>query len=235
MFHEDFCQTGQIGIVAVLRHRQSQVVIIVATTHLVFNPYRGDWKMKQAIHLMAEINNQINKLDHHQSVPVIICGDMNSTPDSPLVNYFTDYEMEINNLQCSKVSGQRPPNTNNYYKKRHSNQGMSPLSAMPFYASGLDPKRSCYALPEDIQNQNYEFKISKMVDLSSAYEGYHRPTTIVSDGNEAVMECLDYIFFSQKNLQLVRRLELPDQYEFIPNQNNGSDHLSLTAEFIFTA
>lgn len=59
MYHHEHCKTGQIGVVAVLKHKPTGKRLIVATTHLAFNPYRGDWKLKQSIHLIAEITKQI--------------------------------------------------------------------------------------------------------------------------------------------------------------------------------
>merc|ERR550519_882932 len=148
MFDPKFCKTGQIGLVAVLRHQMTNEPIVIATTHLVFNPYRGDWKMKQALHLMAEVNNQVNNLKsspNRNRVPVIICGDLNSSPSSPLISYFKKSEILINRLECSKISGQKPPKFNNYYKKKHSNQGSSLLTASNFYKSGIDPSTSSYS------------------------------------------------------------------------------------------
>jgi protein angel len=261
MFNPEFCKTGQIGLVAVLRHKMTKEAIIIATTHLVFNPYRGDWKMKQALHLMAEVNNQINKLrtypNRNSRVPVIICGDLNSSPSSPLISYFKKSEILINRLECFSISGQKPPKFNNYYKKKHSIHGNALLTASNFYKSGLDPTTSSYSDPtgseflepeveesdytiidnyeDEDENDNYIFKISKgqNLDLYSAYSGNEGPTTVVADGDEAVMECLDYIFYSKNNLNLISRLELPVEYQYLPNSKNGSDHLSLSADFAF--
>ena len=58
MYHEERSKTGQIGLVLTLNHTETNEKFIVGVTHLAYNPYRGDWKMKQIIHLIAEINKQ---------------------------------------------------------------------------------------------------------------------------------------------------------------------------------
>ena len=80
MYHSEKCRTGQIGIVLPLRHKQTNRSILVAGTHLVFNPYRGDWKMKQLVHLLATINHEKNRLNEKCQIKdplVFLCGDLN--------------------------------------------------------------------------------------------------------------------------------------------------------------
>ena len=80
MYHSEKCRTGQIGMVLPLRHKQTNRSILVAGTHLVFNPYRGDWKMKQLVHLLATINHEKNRLSEKcqiQDPLVFLCGDLN--------------------------------------------------------------------------------------------------------------------------------------------------------------
>jgi hypothetical protein len=40
MWHPEKCPTGQIGLLVLLEHVKSGKMILVSTTHLVFNPYR---------------------------------------------------------------------------------------------------------------------------------------------------------------------------------------------------
>lgn len=75
-----------IGLIAVLRplyrNRRHDTKLVVATTHLLFNPKRGDVKFAQLRLLLAEIDKVAFKYYDEKSQkavyhPVILCGDMN--------------------------------------------------------------------------------------------------------------------------------------------------------------
>lgn len=59
--------------------------ICVANTHLLFNPRRGDVKLAQLAIVLAEIDNMVRlcKVKGH-ACEVILCGDFNSLPNTPL-------------------------------------------------------------------------------------------------------------------------------------------------------
>lgn len=104
-----------IGLIAILRPQvtqsQNDMKLIVATTHLLFNPRRGDIKLGQLRLLLAEVdklafrgfNPKSQKSLYH---PIILCGDMNSKPFSPLYNFLVQGRLRYDGILSGDVSGQ---------------------------------------------------------------------------------------------------------------------------------
>ncbi|XP_067428516.1 protein angel homolog 2 isoform X2 [Thunnus thynnus] len=100
-----------IGLVVLLRPNDAaarsdpSAFICVANTHLLYNPRRGDIKLAQLAILLAEIK-RLSRLPDGSSNPVVLCGDFNSTPLSPLYSFLTTGSLEYQGLQIGMVSGQ---------------------------------------------------------------------------------------------------------------------------------
>ncbi|XP_063295709.1 protein angel homolog 1 [Pelobates fuscus] len=79
--------------------------LCVANTHLLFNPRRGDIKLAQLALLLAEVDkiSQTSDGAHH---PILLCGDLNATPGSPLYRFMRNGILNYKNLPAWKVSGQ---------------------------------------------------------------------------------------------------------------------------------
>eukprot|EP01134_Creolimax_fragrantissima_P000472 CFRG0472T1 len=113
-----------VGIVAGLQEvRESGKFVCVATTHLLFNPKRGDVKLGQLAMLFAEIDliktklrsiqtkSQLQTCTHMytrkniSSIPVIVCGDFNFRPQTDLFNFILDGKLEIDTMKRAKQFG----------------------------------------------------------------------------------------------------------------------------------
>ncbi|XP_034384121.1 protein angel homolog 2 isoform X3 [Cyclopterus lumpus] len=95
-----------VALVLMLRLRSDpSAFICVANTHLLYNPRRGDIKLAQLAILLAEIGRLSRPPDGAPN-PVVLCGDFNSTPRSPLYRFLTTGCLEYRGLQSSMVSGQ---------------------------------------------------------------------------------------------------------------------------------
>ncbi|KAI3364589.1 hypothetical protein L3Q82_011371 [Scortum barcoo] len=79
--------------------------ICVANTHLLYNPRRGDIKLAQLAILLAEIS-RLSRLADGSTNPVVLCGDFNSTPQSPLYSFLTAGSLDYRGMQIGMVSGQ---------------------------------------------------------------------------------------------------------------------------------
>ncbi|XP_033630394.1 protein angel homolog 2-like [Asterias rubens] len=105
-----------VALIALLRPKawpEDGPKLCVATTHLLYNPRRGDIKLAQLGMLLAEIDSMAAITSppptHHQKpsyYPVILCGDFNSTPHYPLFNFIKYRELNYVGLPRTKVSGQ---------------------------------------------------------------------------------------------------------------------------------
>ncbi|XP_020649551.3 protein angel homolog 1 isoform X1 [Pogona vitticeps] len=79
--------------------------LCVANTHVLYNPRRGDIKLVQMALLLAEID-KIAKMTDGSYCPVILCGDLNSVPDSPLYKFIRNGQLYYHGMPAWKVSGQ---------------------------------------------------------------------------------------------------------------------------------
>ncbi|XP_077195027.1 protein angel homolog 2 isoform X1 [Paroedura picta] len=97
-----------VGLVVLLQprsHCKATAAICVANTHLLYNPRRGDIKLTQLAMLLAEITNVALKEDG-RFCPLVLCGDFNSVPYSPLYNFLREGKLNYEGLPIGKVSGQ---------------------------------------------------------------------------------------------------------------------------------
>lgn len=76
--------------------------LCVANTHVLYNPRRGDVKLAQMAILLAEVD-KVARLSDGSHCPIILCGDLNSVPDSPLYNFIRDGELQYHGMPAWKV------------------------------------------------------------------------------------------------------------------------------------
>ncbi|CAG5896329.1 unnamed protein product, partial [Menidia menidia] len=81
--------------------------VCVANTHLLYNPHRGDVKLAQLAILLAEIG-RVSRLPDGSSRPVLLCGDLNSSPQSPLYSFLTRGRLEYKGLRIGMRRLQSP-------------------------------------------------------------------------------------------------------------------------------
>lgn len=101
-----------IGIVSLLRPVVtcgSKVEVMgpplcVANTHLLFNPRRGDVKLAQLAIMLAEIDKVVKSCKANgEFCNVILCGDFNSVPHSPLYKLISTGELYFQDLPAWMV------------------------------------------------------------------------------------------------------------------------------------
>ncbi|KAL0969134.1 hypothetical protein UPYG_G00222990 [Umbra pygmaea] len=81
--------------------------LCVATTHLLFNPKRGDIKLAQLAVLLAEIDCVVNNCKvNGEPCNVVLCGDFNALPNMPLYQLITTRQLYYHGLPAWMISGQ---------------------------------------------------------------------------------------------------------------------------------
>ncbi|NXA31749.1 ANGE1 protein, partial [Eudromia elegans] len=95
--------------------------LCVANTHVLYNPRRGDVKLAQMALLLAEID-KIAKNAEGSYYPVILCGDLNSVPDSPLYKFIRNGQLSYHGMPAWKVSGQE-----DFSQQLHPRKLLAPL------------------------------------------------------------------------------------------------------------
>ncbi|DBA95369.1 TPA: hypothetical protein ACH3X3_013249 [Trebouxia sp. C0006] len=80
-------------------------LLVVANTHILFNPRRGEIKVAQvriileAVHTMCQL--------YGGNVPCMFMGDLNLTPDSPLYSFITSGQLDCAANDPRNLSGQQ--------------------------------------------------------------------------------------------------------------------------------
>ena len=107
-----YLDRDNVGLVLLLSVKKAtKTKLCVATTHLLFNPRRGDVKLAQLQVLLAEIDKLASrkqaikpwKSTYH---PVIFCGDLNLQPYSDLYEFILSGVLSYQGLMCRDMSGQ---------------------------------------------------------------------------------------------------------------------------------
>nr|XP_014430757.2 protein angel homolog 2 isoform X3 [Pelodiscus sinensis] len=200
-----------VGLVLLLQprfHCKATAAVCIANTHLLYNPRRGDIKLTQLAMLLAEIASVAHRKDD-RFCPIIICGDFNSVPGSPLYSFIKEGKLNYEGLPIGKVSGQE-----------QVPRGQRILT-IPIWPPSLGISQSClYEVQQQRQEDNtdgeikegklenteeiiiapekFPSKLQHHFRLSSVYSHY-----IPESGIREVTTChsrsavtVDYIFYS---------------------------------------
>ncbi|KAI9073981.1 hypothetical protein K1719_044045 [Acacia pycnantha] len=77
--------------------------VVICNIHVLFNPKRGEIKLGQ-VRVLLDRAKAVSKI--WDDAPVVICGDFNCTPKSPLYNFISEQKLNLSGLDRDKVSGQ---------------------------------------------------------------------------------------------------------------------------------
>ncbi|XP_061098354.1 protein angel homolog 2 isoform X2 [Conger conger] len=197
-------------------------VLCVANTHLLYNPRRGDIKLAQLAVLLAEIT-RVSRLQDGSACPVVLCGDFNSVPWSPLYNFIRDSRLEYEGIPIGTVSGQEenpkgqrllpvpiwPQSVGISQHCQYESQPGSDAGDPSLHVA--DGRTSCPSDKECTEEAVAPLKqfcrptIAHCLRLTSAYT--HR----LKDGRQEVTTChsrtaipVDYIFYSAAQSDVVQ-------------------------------
>ncbi|CAI0414928.1 unnamed protein product, partial [Linum tenue] len=106
--------------------------VVVCNIHVLYNPRRGEIKIGQ-VRKLLEKAHAVSKL--WNDAPVVLCGDFNCTPKSPLYNFISQQKLDLSEVDRDKVSGQasaeiRAP-TRTVYSGGKPNHSSSPGTHSP--------------------------------------------------------------------------------------------------------
>ncbi|CAM9846707.1 unnamed protein product, partial [Hapterophycus canaliculatus] len=91
------------------RTRRGSARLVIANTHLLFNPKRGDIKAAQLMVLTSKVERYARACGETSTSTrrtpkssgadgVMICGDFNMTPDSALYHYMVEGAVNMDGL-----------------------------------------------------------------------------------------------------------------------------------------
>lgn len=250
----DLVNQHNVGLIALLEPESpssgTQVdMLCVVNTHLLYSPKRGDVKLAQLATLFAEVHRVLCGFGGRK-IPILLCGDFNSTCASLIYEFVTRQHIEFEGLDARVVSGQKT-----------GPRGKIRYLPDPLLPRCLSISDECQFLPprhESPGHQNfreaYQLRHS-LGPLRSAHAHDRSEASTTQDGGITV----DYIFYTPNDagaeddapratengqdhgpglsLHLRRRLNLiaPQQLRIvggIPNSVHSSDHLPIVADFV---
>ncbi|RUP51908.1 hypothetical protein BC936DRAFT_144605 [Jimgerdemannia flammicorona] len=102
-----YLSRGNVATIVILKVNNAQTdtppYVCVGNTHLLFNPRRGIMKLGQLDLLFKAIDEELNGRD----IPLIVCGDMNSTPDSLVTSFIESGLVDMSLIPEQLMSGQQ--------------------------------------------------------------------------------------------------------------------------------
>ncbi|XP_073129785.1 carbon catabolite repressor protein 4 homolog 6 isoform X2 [Henckelia pumila] len=117
--------------------------VVVCNIHVLFNPKRGDIKLGQ-IRVLLERAQAVSKL--WDNAPIVICGDFNCTPKSPLYNFVSERKLDLSELPRDEVSGQVSAETTPSRSSYHDFRAQSAHdSAQAFVANPEKPEQAGFS------------------------------------------------------------------------------------------
>ncbi|XP_019374306.1 PREDICTED: protein angel homolog 1 [Gavialis gangeticus] len=135
----DILNRDNVGLVLLLQpllaegmEQKTASPLCVANTHMLYNPRRGDIKLAQMALLLAEIDKVVKTVEGSYC-PIILCGDLNSVPDSPLYRFIRNGHLAYHGMPAWKVSGQE-----DFSQQPHPRKLLTPL-----WPSSLGITESC--------------------------------------------------------------------------------------------
>ena len=227
--------------------------IIVANVHVLFNPGRGDIKIAQVRVLAAAAAQMRADFD---DAPVIMAGDFNCVPDSPLYRFLAEGSSAFINYDRKEMSGQ--------VEGMHVGAGAGRRAASP-KPSPRPPKKPprkakfdpgpnhwrpehiATALghpPEESDNTSISSGgetgggpvVHLGLEVASAYAAVLGREPDYTSAHRRFVGTVDYVWYGGGGLVPTRVL-LPADLEFgfghagLPDWNYPSDHQALTIDF----
>ncbi|CAL8159214.1 unnamed protein product [Prunus armeniaca] len=212
--------------------------VVIGNTHVLFNPNRGDIKLGQ-VRLFLEKAHELSQ--EWGSIPVIISGDLNSIPQSPMYQFLASSELDIQLHNRRHISGQVDSGSENRSFRSQNEKASSVrkyISRPLQYIWNEEEVRLATGIEGATRLQHH-------LKLCSAYlgvpgscrtrDGCGEP--LATSYHSKFMGTVDYIWHTEE-LVPVRVLEtLPvnilRRNGGLPSKKWGSDHLALVCELAF--
>ena len=209
----------------------SDDLFCIATTHLIYSPKCGDIKLAQLQYFLAEIDQFATKdIGTNSYYPIILCGDFNARPDSPLINFLLNRFIKYDIYRSIDISGQTTNNNFSYLLPSHELLPLSFVTSDCRFPT-LNNESSCI-------NQQSSAILTHNKRLRSVYDLNNSFNVTTNAGDKT--DLVDYIFYTDDEndscrLNLLSRFDLYKRNEMIdihmPNHQFPSDHFLLAAKF----
>ena len=171
--------------------------------------------------------------------PIIICGDFNAQPQSPLSKFLINGHIKYDSYRCIEISGQIPHSiVNNRFSFQLPSTELLPSSFVTSECRFPKLMSRDQLIFQTYMNRNSSAILTHNKRFYSVYDldNSSEVTTCINNGFDLV----DYIFYTksdndQHRLNLISRYDLYQQNQMLnlhlPNHQFASDHFLLAAKF----
>ncbi|KAM3246149.1 carbon catabolite repressor protein 4 3 isoform X2 [Capsicum annuum] len=218
-----------------MREAQSRR-LVVGNIHVLYNPSRGDVKLGQIRFLSSKAHILSEKWDH---VPIVLAGDYNSTPQSPIYKFLSSSELNLMLHNRKELSGQRRCHPSQVLGLRRERGSLFVLMDRFFNSRWSEEEMNVAIGAPRSHIAMHPLK------LNSSYAIVKGSLTTRDDGGEPLatsyhskfLGTVDYLWYSD-GLTPTKVLDtLPvnvlKKTGGLPYKKLGSDHLALVSEFEF--
>ncbi|KAG0459768.1 hypothetical protein HPP92_022896 [Vanilla planifolia] len=115
--------------------------VVVCNIHVLYNPKRGEIKLGQ-VRVLLDRAYAVSRA--WNDAPVVVCGDFNSTPTSPLYKFIAEQKVNLLGLTRAQISGQYSAILNNQTKYYSSYSARS--SGLGYNGRSDDSQRGTYRI-----------------------------------------------------------------------------------------
>ncbi|KAG7582439.1 Endonuclease/exonuclease/phosphatase superfamily [Arabidopsis suecica] len=231
----EFSQFGMrdnVAQLAVLELRKSNKSrkILLGNIHVLYNPNKGDVKLGQIRSLCSKAHLLSKKWG---DIPIVLCGDFNSTPQSPLYNFLASSELNVMEHDKRELSGQK-----NCHPTKVLETGSNFSNTITFsswtneeiqVATGQE--NSYWAVHPLKLNSSY----ASVKGSSNTRDSVGEP--LATSYHLKFLGTVDYLWYSDGLVPAGVLDTLPIDVlcktKGLPCQELGSDHLALVSEFFF--
>ncbi|VVA98101.1 unnamed protein product [Arabis nemorensis] len=225
---------AQLSVLALRKSKSRKLVL--GNIHVLYNPSRGDVKLGQIRSICSKAHLLSKKWG---DIPIVLAGDFNCTPQSPLYNFLTSSELNIMEHDRRELSGQR---------NCHPTQVLEAGNKSSNVITSVNRCLSSSWTNEEIRvatGQENSYWAVHPLKLQSSYASVKGSSNtrdcvgepLATSYHSKFLGTVDYLWYSD-GLVPARVLDtLPIDVlcktRGLPCQELGSDHLALVSEFFF--
>ncbi|CAN6721149.1 unnamed protein product [Malus baccata var. baccata] len=141
LVHEAACKIGRMRTISTNK-------VVICNIHVLYNPRRGEIKLGQ-VRVLLDRAHTVSKI--WNGAPIVLCGDFNCTPKSPLHNFISEQKLDLSGVDRDKVSGQASAQI---YAPRSSDHNYGHIAQGQPIVDGREAGLKPGNLSLDIQNPN---------------------------------------------------------------------------------
>lgn len=216
--------------------------LVVGNIHVLYNPRRGDIKLGQ-VRLFLEKAHCLSQ--EWGNIPVILAGDLNSTPQSPMYQFLESSRLNVQFLDRRNISGQQEYEccgNGSAFQNYNIRRCTTSVSHSKTWMNGWSEEELMLATGSRTATH-----LQHNLKLYSAYLGvpgsratrdnYGEP--LATSHHSKFSGTVDYIWHTEQLIP-VRVLDTLPMHILrrtggLPSKVWGSDHLALVCELAFAA